>query len=159
MTNKQINLLNRICAAQIYIWTESALEESKNIPDILLKIKPRVYASVVINRFDNEERKFIESIAKSDKIEALKQNQTSAVIQALEVLKLWTEDIPKEKRINLNVSDKKLVVGKNHYLMDMLKLKKMNKDVYTETKDVIDKSMENAFIWYETVKETIKEKW
>ncbi len=159
MTNKQINLLNRICAAQIYIWTESALEESKNIPDILLKIKPRVYASVVINRFDNEERKFIESIAKSDKIEALKQNQTSAVIQALEVLKLWTEDIPKEKRINLNVSDKKLVVGKNHYLMDMLKLKKMNKDIYTETKDVIDKSMENAFIWYETVKETIKEKW
>ena len=63
MTNKQINLLNRICAAQIYIWTENALKESKNIPDILLKIKPRVYASFVINRFNDEERAIMDSHA------------------------------------------------------------------------------------------------
>lgn len=50
----------------------------------------------------------------------------------MELTKIWIEMVPRDKRPNLNINDKKLMKGGRLLYLEMLKLKQGDKEVYEE---------------------------
>ena len=158
MTTNQLSLLNRLVLAQAYVWIKQVSEEGSEMPEIAYKIRTAGHNSMMINRFDNDERKIIKEIAEDPRTIEIAKRQTSPVIQGLELMKLWSEDIPKEDRPNINISDAKLKPGKNAYVIHMLKLKQLDEEDHANKRQVISDSSEMTFLWYNVCKDIISEK-
>jgi len=155
MTNKY-DFLNRTVLAQSFIWVQNHIDKRDGeLPDICYKIKTAGYNSLHINRFSNEEAKLLEEITTSEEFNPIRNTDISLVVMALEVMRLWIEDVPKNKRPLININDKKLLRGKNEYLMYMLAVKKSNPDIYQEQKDIIETTSANAQRWYNHMKDKL----
>ena len=155
MTIKQQSLFNRLILAQAYVWIKQVSEEGAHMPDIAYKIRTAGHNSFVINRFDSKERKIIESIANDQRVKEISEVQTSPVIQALELMKIWVEDIPKNLRTNINIKDDKLIPGKRAYLTHMIKLKRLDKEDHAFKRDIIEDSSQQTVLWYNACKDII----
>jgi hypothetical protein len=66
--------------------------------------------------------------------------QIDRTIFALEMLYIYVTDLPKNKRANLNISDKKLLAAKGELIKDMLKLKQRSDLNYDRVKEIVDDS-------------------
>jgi len=157
MNRQQLNLLNRLVLAQVYIFSKQCEVDKSSMPDIAFRMKTAGFNSFHINKFTDEERAHIKKIANLPPMEDLKKTQTSSVINILELMRIWAEDIPKEDRPNINISDKLLLRGKNHYIMHMIALKRNTPETYVEMDDLIVVSTENIEKWYNMAKDYIKE--
>jgi len=145
--------------AQVYLFLKQVTDEDSQMPAICYKYKTEGYKSLTIHKFNAKEREFIAVIANSDEVQELAKEQSSAVIQALELMRIWVSDIPKEHRPKLAISDKKLLMGKNHYITDILKLKQVDEKRYKEVKEIMNKSIENTQKWYNIVYKMITERY
>jgi len=157
MNNKQLRLFNRLVLAQAYIFSKQCEQDNADMPPIAYRIKTAAFNSFHINRFDDEERACIKNIAELPGMEELKKMQTSAIINILELIRIWVEEIPREDRPNINISDKKLLLGKNHYVLHMMKLRKNKPDVHSEMKELVQLSTESVEKWYNMAYIYIKE--
>lgn len=84
--------------------------------------------------------------------------QLSYQVFAFEILALWAQDVPKEQRPLLNISDHKLKKGHRHYFKELLTLKKRNGYKYKQTKAIMEISIEKAAEFYNFVNKYQKEK-
>ena len=153
MTEEQKNagLLNRVVLAFIYQWLNQHTEtKDVDMPEICYKMKSAGYASKVINSFNDEERERMKKLGETDEHKELEKVHISLVIMALEVMKLHIQTMPPELRTpKLNISDKKLLMGKGAYAIYMLKAKKLDKEGYEIQKEIIDATCEHSKNWYE----------
>jgi len=158
MLNKeQLYLFNRLILAQTYIFSKQCEVDNADMPPVAYRIKSAAFSSFHINRFNEEERVCIKTIAELPEMDEIKKMQTSAVINILELMRIWSNDIPKEFRPNINIADSKLALGKNHYVMHMLKLRKNNAEVHAEMKELVALSTQSVEKWYNIVFKYIKE--
>ncbi len=159
MMNKY-DLLNRTVLAQSNLWIQNHLDEKpgEEIPAICYKIKTAGYNSLHINRFSSEEAKLLKEATNSEEFKPIRETDISLIIMPLEVMKLWVEDVPKEHRPTINISDKKLLMGKNTYFSYMLEIKKSYPKMYKDQKEIIDRTVRNSRLWYNHLrKHTLKE--
>jgi len=159
MTEEQRNagLLNRIVLAYVYQWLNQHTERSEiDMPDICYKMKSAGYASKAINGFSDEERVKMNKLSKTEEHKKLEKVHISLVIMALEVMKLHVQTMPPELRTpKINISDKKLLMGKGAYALYMLKAKSKDKEGYEVQKEIIDSTCQHASNWYLFFKDAI----
>ena len=156
MNKKQLYLFNRLILAQAYIFSKQCEADKADMPAICYRIKTAGFNSMHINRFDDEERACIKALSELPKTEELRKIQSSAVINILELMRLWVEDIPKEDRLNINISDSSLKIGKNHYIKHMLKLRKTDTENHATMRELMDVSSETTKKWYNMAHNHIK---
>lgn len=157
--DNQYEMFNRTILAQIYIWIKDHTEKREgHIPEICHRIRTAGYNSAMINQFSEDERLLLREITMTDEFEEIKLVNISMVVMALEVAKLWVNDIPKQLRPHINVSDKKLKMGKNLYTLYMLKCKQEDRKLYDDQKEIIETTANHANTWYNYIKKhTVKE--
>lgn len=147
------SMLNRTILAQVYIWIKDHTEKKEgHIPDICHRIKTAGYNSAMINQFNEAERNMLKELTQTKEFEEIKKVDISTIVMALEVMKIWIKDISKNERPLINISDKKLLMGKNLYTIYMLKCKKENRKLYDDQKDIIENSASHAQRWYDYMK-------
>jgi len=155
MTKGQANLMNRLMLAQAYLWIKQVSDSGLEMPPIAYKIRLAGHNSFHINRFDDAERELIQGIATDERMVKIAERQTSPIIQALHLMKIWVEDIDKKDRPNIYIADAKLKTGKIAYMKSMLALKKNNPEDHAEKTSVINDSCKSTEEWYNICKEII----
>ncbi len=155
----QYDLLNRCVLAQCYLWIENHTEaRDGELPDICYKIRGAGHSSLHINRFSYEESELLKEITSSEEFKHIREVDISLIVMALECMRLWIEDVPKDKRPLININDKRLLKGKNEYVMYMLRIKEKHPRLYNVQKEIIARTAANSVLWYNFMrKELLKE--
>ncbi len=161
MTEKQhkYSMLNRVVLAHIFMWLDQHVKNKEiAMPDICYKLKAAGYASKIINGFSEEEIKFLLKLGKDEEFMEMARTPVSLVVMALEVIKYHVTTVSPELRTpKLNISDKKLMVGKAAYWKFMVNEKKKNQEDYEHQKEVIDDTVKQAVVFYDALFSAIME--
>lgn len=96
------------------------------------------------NPITKEDRERIDFIRKDETLKKIVSVDVSFLVYTLELIKQFVEQVPKECRPNLNISDKKLIIGRGSFAVGMLELKRRDKEKYDEIKEIIDDSIITA---------------
>lgn len=156
----KLHLFNKIVMVSINQWVSTHQKNNDGeVPEILLKMSTKGYQMKVINGFSDDEVNILKSIETDPEFMGIKAKKISYLVHALIVLKLWIEDIQKEERPFLNISDDKLKHGKALYMKHMLLAKKLDPELYASEKIIIDETEDAATKWYKYFKEqTVKDR-
>lgn len=161
MTTKQL-FLNKTCLVQCEQWIANHLDKGEipDIPDICFKIKYAGYVMRTQVGFTQQETDILKEISEHEDFKPIKEKHVSLIVMALEVMRLWAENTPKDDRSGIPpMSNKKLLLGKNSYFRYLLKIKNTQPELYREQKDIIEESAANAVLWYNYISQKIiKEK-
>lgn len=68
---------------------------------------------------------------------------------AFEILAIWAQDVPKERRPFLNISDQKIKRGHRYYFKELIKLKQRNGYKHAEVKEIMEISIAKAAEFYD----------
>ena len=137
------SLLNKIVLFLVKDYIDRAREES-TVPDILVRLSAQISGYRQFHMFSLEEANKVLEIAETKEIRDIMDEHVSYIIFALELMKLWTEAVPKKDRPHLNISDKHFKLGGKYYWLAMIKLKKNDQDKYKETDATIEISRDTA---------------
>jgi hypothetical protein len=118
---------------------EISSEETYNYP-FMIKLRTAIRAYMTFHKFSPEEYEEVMKIADTQFMKDMVEIQVDRTIFALEMLYLYVKEIPKDKRANLNISDKKLLAAKGELIKDMLKLKQRSDLNYDRVKEIVDDS-------------------
>jgi len=133
-------------------YLNSAIKDSLTSDPLHIRIVSGINGFRTFGRFSAEESKQLQEIGTHEYMNKLKKIDVSFVVYALELLRLWVTEVPKEHRKNiyLGVGNKKLLKGKSVFVVDMLKLKQRDEEKYKETREIIDVSTLTAkqFFFY-----------
>jgi hypothetical protein len=88
----------------------------------------------------------------TDHFKKMMEPEISYLIFCMEIARLWVEELPKEQRPILNISDTKLKKSYREYTLDMIKLKHHDEKKYKETKELIEESKIVARKFFEYMK-------
>lgn len=151
--------LGRVILGHVHMWINGHIKQKDgDIPDLCHKLKFEGYKSKTINRFDESEADILREIGDREDFQELKTKPISLIVMALEVVRIWVEDIPAEERcVKMNISDKKLLIGKNIYFRYMMGAKRRNKELYDNQKKIIEETSTHAQSWYNYMKEALFE--
>ena len=152
-----IQTLNKVCLFVVQDYLQRTADETE-LPVILYRLKASIQGYKSFHMFDITEAKEVLKISKDPKLLAIMDKEVSFLVFAMEVMKLWTEDIPKEQRPHLNISDKRFKLGGRNFFKQMLYLKQTDKEQYEDKKDIIDTSIDVAREFYTFHKEKVDEK-
>ena len=159
MDKVDYSLFNKIILFTIDIYIDRIRSDGIQIPKVLERLKIVMVTYKMNNKFTIEEKDLLLGFAKEEELQNIVRTSISHLVFILTVIKLWVEIVPKEDRPSFNMSDRKLVKGKAVYTIQMLKLKRSDKNSYEEKKAIIQKSVETAekFMDYHLKKLVIKE--
>ena len=129
----------------------------KYTPEIAYRLRTAGFNSKAVNGFTDSEVVLIKTLGKEPDFEELKKKHISLLVMALEITRIWVEDIPKKDRPSINISDKKMLLGKNHYLIPLLKMKVRGSSMYDEQKAIVQETAIHSQKWYNWVYKYIKE--
>jgi len=148
MNNKYITF-NKLVLYTCEAYITKSIEDELTIAPIHKNLQIAIRGYMIMGRFSPLEAKRIISLNKDEKLKAITEKNISFLVYVLELIKLWVDDVPKKHRPHLNISDKKLRVGRSLFAMGMLKLKQSDEDKYQELRDIIDVSVDVAREFYE----------
>ena len=159
MNKKQTYLFNRFILAHLHLWVSKSTDDESitYTPEFAYRLRTAGFNSKAINGFNDSEVDLIKKLGVDPDFEELKKKEISLLVMALQIAKLWTEDIPKEDRPNINISDKKMIVGKKHYVMELLKMKVKGSSIYDDQKAIVEETAVHALLWYNYVHKYIQE--
>jgi len=142
---------NKVILFTIELYISKTLEEGlKHIDERYLKLRSSILARMRFWKFTQEEVKRLSEYNDDPELRKIVDGEYSFIVFAVELIKLWVENVPKEgrKSIHLGVSDDKLKIGRAILTMDMLKLKMQNKDSHAEYRELINDSAIRAKRFY-----------
>jgi len=159
MNDKQRYLFNRLVLAHCWLWIQKHIDDEDKLytPDFAYRLKTAGYNSRAIHGFHSEEIDLLDELGKEPEFEKITKGEISLLVMALELAKIWAEDIPKDQRPNINISDKKLLVGKKHYVMELLNMRVKGAKNYDDQKAIVEDTALHSKIWYNYVNKYIKE--
>lgn len=136
-------VFNKLILFTAEAYMENALKEGLSNDPVHHKIVSGVASYRTLCRFDKEQHNMILEFEDNPIVQKVKDAQMSHIIFALEILKQWVEQVPREQRkhIALGVSNKKLLKGRAAFALDMLALKKEDKERYETLREIIDDSV------------------
>ena len=117
------------------------------IPPQLVRLRASIAGFKKFHMFTIEEAEELTVIAKEDELLKILDQDVSYIIVAMELMKRWSESIPKNQRPALSVSDKHFKLGASHFWQAMIYLKEHANEEYLAKKETIDnsKKMANEF--------------
>ena len=152
MNQKQIYLFDRFVLAHIHLWASNHIAKGEHTPEFCYRLRTAGHQSQTLRYFNPEEGKVITKLGEEKDFLEIKQKEISLIVMALEVARIWVEDRPKSERPNIGISDKKMIMGKNHYFRYLMNMKRKDKDIYNEQKELIEETSSHAIKWYNYTK-------
>ncbi len=146
--NLTIPLLNKIVLFICQDYIVRTQKDGGEIPPILSRLNGSITGFKQFHMFSIEEAKKVLLIAKEKDLLDIMDKEVSFLVFVMEVMKLWTQDIPKQNRPHLNISDKHFKLGGKMFWKQMMYLKKTDKENYIDKQDIIDTSIEVANEFY-----------
>ncbi len=149
---------NKLILFSVEQYLSQAIEEGTSTEQLHKDIIAGIRSFMTFGRFSKEEQERLERIGEHDTIQRLKAVEVSYVIYALELLRLWVTQVPREVRrnIHLGVGNKKLMMGKASFAIHLLKLKQQDMDTYKEKKKIIDESVKTARLFFHYMLEELQ---
>ncbi len=146
MSNNPYILFNRLILFTVEAYLTKSKEDGHTDDEMHNRLISGIRAYQTMGRFSQEEAKLLQELGETETAKKIKQKEISFVVYALELMKLWIEEVPVQyrKSIYLGVSNKKLKLGRATFAMGMLRLKKEDKERYDNLKEIIDESVINA---------------
>jgi len=129
----------------------------KYTPEIAYRLRTAGFNSKAVNGFTDSEVDLIKTLGKEPDFEELKKKHISLLVMALEITRIWVEDIPKEDRPRINISDNKMLLGKKNYVIPLLEMKVKGHSIYDEQKKIVEETASHAQLWYNWTKNYIEE--
>lgn len=141
-------MFNNVLLRHVLQYIDTEKKEDNHIPDIAHKIRLQAFYFKAINNFTDEEIKQLMEIGEEEEFIWIKNKEISLIVMALELMKLWVDIVPKENRPVFNISDKKLTMGKNHYILGLIDLKHREPELYKEKKEIVESTAAHAKVWF-----------
>ena len=143
---KNYTTFNRLLLFTCEAYLSSAIKEGLTTDPLHKNIVSGIRSFMTFGRFSVAESKLLQKLGKDPIVEKIKTVEVSFVVYAMELMRLWVLNVPREvrKNIYLGVSNKKLLLGRGHFVKTMLQLKQTDKESYTEKREIIDVSVLNA---------------
>ncbi len=138
-----IQILNKITLFIVSDYIEHSKEGESKIPEVLTRLNASIAGYKKFHMFTLEEAKVVTEIAKEDGLTKIMEEHISYIIFAMELMKLWVNNIPKKQRPIL-ISDKHLKLGGRYFFLSMMSLKRDDKDEYDRKSEIIDTSIRVA---------------
>ena len=147
--------LNKIICFLVHDYIVSAQSQKNKegkevqIPPQLIRLRGSIAGFKKFHMFSVEEAEELSLIAKEEALLKILDQDVSYIIVAMELMKLWTQSIPRNQRPIL-ISDKHFKLGGSYFWNAMLFLKSEANDEYLAKKNTIDNSkiMANQFWEY-----------
>ena len=139
-------VFNKLILFTAESYLTNAIDEGLSAEPLHKSIVSGIRAYMSMGRFSKEEAKLMIKLGEHECIQNLTKTEISFVVYALELMKLYVDNVPREyrKSIHLGVSNSKLKMGRATFAVSMLKLKQRDIKQYNETKDIIDQSVLTA---------------
>ena len=106
--------LNKICLFVIQDYIERTRKESE-VPPVLIRLSASITGYKAFHMFTPEEATEVLKISKNKDLLAIMDKEVSFLVFAMEVMKLWIDDISKKNRPYLNISDKNFKLGGKYF--------------------------------------------
>jgi len=137
---------NRLILFTVEAYLARAIEEGLTHEEFHKKLVSGIRSFMVMGRFSKEEQERLKILGEDTIMEKIKNKEVSFVVYALELMRLWVTEVPREVRKNLylGVSNKKLLLGRAYFVKTMLHLKHTDEENYKEKRQIIDESVLNA---------------
>ena len=157
MTDANIELLGKICCFTAESYIMMAQQESA-VPKQLERLRLGIVTQRKFNPFTQEQAMICLEFGNDPELDKIMQREVSFTIFTLELMKIWTMTVPKEKRPYLGVSDKHFKLGASEFWKPMLQLKKTNGYKHGLKKEIIADSKEVAEQFFKYHWEKLNEK-
>jgi len=143
-------VFNKLILFQVEAYLARAIEDGMTKEDIHMKLISGIRSYMTMGRFSAAEAKLLEELGETPTAKHIKEQQISFVVYAMELIKLWVENVPLQyrKSIYLGVGNKKLRAGRAYFALLMLKQKMADKKKYDELRVIIDSSVVTAKRFY-----------
>ena len=138
------NLLNKITLFVCQDYIKKSRDDNGTVPPVLSRLDGSITGYKAFHMFSVLEAKEVLRIASKDEIKTIMEKEVSFIVFVMEVMKIWTQTVPKKDRPHLNISDKQFKLGGRIYWQQMMALKKVDVDKYDHKTDVIDDSIKVA---------------
>ena len=145
-TMSKNHLFNFVIFSHVYYYLNIGLEKQEPgefVPEICYNIRTKCKNYTLINRLDDNELSVLRAAEGKSTIKEDMGIEFAFIIFALHLMKLYS-GIEKSIRFNLNISDKKLILGAAPYIMPMLRLRAADPEIHKEKRAIIDHSKEVA---------------
>ena len=143
------DLLNKSILYTVNRYIESACSEGLEPSKLHCDIRFATKVFMTSNALTEYDMEGISKIAKDEEFGKVINRSVSFYMFTLELMKLWVENIPKEYRPMLNISDKRLSKGRAMYAISMLRLKQKDSEKYNEMSAIINDSIDTAKDFFE----------
>ena len=143
---KNYTTFNRLILFTAEAYLSSAIKEGLTTDPLHKNIVSGIRSYMTFGRFSKEESMLLQELGKDPIVENIKTVEVSFVVYAMELMRLWVLNVPREvrKNIYLGVSNKKLILGRGHFVKSMLHLKQRDEESYKEKREIIDASVLTA---------------
>ena len=145
-TNNPYRVFNKLILFTAESYLTNAIEEGLSTEPLHKQIVSGIRAYMSMGKFSKVEADAMIKLGTHKFIQNLTQTEISFVVYALELMKLYIDEVPQKyrKAIYLGVSNKKLKLGRATFAISMLKLKQRDPEQYVKTKETIDQSVITA---------------
>lgn len=137
---KNYTTFNKMLLFTAGAYMENALAEGLTKDPFHRKLASGINSYKTLCKFSAEEFYKVKAFGETEVAKKVVESEFSHIIFALQLLQMWVDEIPHQhrKHIYLGVSNKKLLMGRASFAVDMLELKKRDKEKYDETRAIID---------------------
>jgi len=142
-TDNPYLVFNKLILFTAEAYLSKSVEDGLTVEPLHKKIISGIRAYMVMGRFSKEEAKLLQNLGKHKYMQDLKKTEIAFVVYALELLRLYTEEVPQQfrKNIYLGVGNRELKKGRAFFALSMLRLKQRDAEQYRETREIIDTSV------------------
>jgi hypothetical protein len=137
------NTLNKLILFTAEAYMSNALKEGLTHDPFHQKIVNGINNYSILCKFDKEQHSKVVAFGETEIGKKLRESEFSHIIFSLQLLQMWIDRVPREQRrhIALGVSNKKLLMGRASFALDMIKLKQRDEEKYAETRQIIDEAV------------------
>ena len=162
MLNSRI-IFNKVILFSVEAYLSKSIADGFSDEKLHKDIVSGINSYRMMGRFSRAEQDIVSIIGTDEFIRKVTDAEFSHVIYALELLRLWVTEVPRDarKHIYLGVGNKKIKGILGIFIMSMLRLKQHDKEAYATKKELITSSKIRAkqFFFYmdKKIKERVKD--
>lgn len=136
--------LSKVILYTILSYIEKSIEEGLEPSPLHFRLlgATRVYKRE--NPINDYDREAMKPLRESEELRKIVSTDVSFLVYTLELIKQYVEQVPKEYRPLLNISDKKLIIGRGSFAVGMLQLKRRDAEKHAELTEIIQDSIVTA---------------
>lgn len=136
--------LNKVILYTIKSYIEKSIEEGLEPSPLHFRLLGATRVFKRENPINDDDREAMKQIRESEELQRIVKTDVSFLVYTLELIKQYVEQVPKEYRPMLNISDKKLIIGRGSFAVGMLQLKQRDAEKHAELTEIINDSIVTA---------------